>query len=85
MDRFLNILEENQPTPEEIIDEAKLKYIASQISLWDFFGIPQANYLSLSKDEKLRMFREYYKKLVLRYFRGKNIYFFVCWHCLEVV
>ena len=77
MDRFLNILEENQPTPEEIIDEAKLK--------WDFFGIPQANYLSLSKDQKLRMFREYYKKLVLRYFRGKNIYFFVCWHCLDVV
>ena len=50
MDCFLNILEENQPTPEEIIDEAKLKYIASQISLWDFFGIPQANYLSLSKE-----------------------------------
>ena len=49
---FLNILEENQPTPEEIIEETELRYIVSQICTWHFFGIPQANYLALSKDEK---------------------------------
>ena len=54
MDRFLNILEENQPKPEESIDETKVKYIASQISIWDFFGIPRANYLTFSKYEKWR-------------------------------
>ena len=82
---FLNILEENQPTSEEIIEETELRYIVSQICTWDFFGIPQANYLALSKDEKSRMFNECHKKLVLKYFGGKNIYFFVCWHYLEVV
>ena len=69
--------------PEEIIDETKLRYIASQISICNFFGISQANYLTLSKDEKSRMFNEYYKKLVLKYFGSKNS-FFVCWHCLKV-
>ena len=72
MDPFLNILEEKQP--EEIIDETKLRYITSQISIWDFFRIPQADYLEFSKAKKSRMFSEYYKKLVLKYFIGKNIF-----------
>ena len=43
MEHCLYILE--QPVPEEpIIDEQKLRYIFSQISIWDYFGIPQANY-----------------------------------------
>ena len=43
MEHCLYILE--QPVPEEpIIDEQKLQYIFSQISIWDYFGIPQANY-----------------------------------------
>ena len=74
MDRFLNILEEKQP--EEIIDETKLRYIASQISIWDFFLIPQVDYLAFSKDKKIRMFSEDYRKLVLKYFSGKNIFLF---------
>ena len=41
MDRFLSILKEKQPAPEEIVDEEKLRFIASKISIWDFFGIPQ--------------------------------------------
>ena len=76
MDRFLNILREKQPTPEEIVDEEKLRFIASKISIWDFFGIPQTNYLALSKDEKSRMFNDYYEKLVLKYFSVKNIFCF---------
>ena len=85
MDRFFNILEEKQPMPEEIVDEEKLRFIASKISIWDFFGIPQTNYLALSKDEKLRMFNDYYKKLVLKYFGGKNIFcfFYIVWDCLK--
>ena len=50
----------------------KLRYIALQISIWDFFGIPQANLLALDKNEKSRMLSEYYSKLVLQYF-GKKI------------
>ena len=54
----------------------KLRYIASEITVWDFFGIPQSTYLAYSNDEKLRMVNEYYKKLVLNYFNGKNFLHF---------
>ena len=33
VDHFLNILEEKQPKPEKIIHKAKLRYVASQISI----------------------------------------------------
>ena len=32
----------------------KLRYIASQISIWAFFGIPQADCLAFSKDKKIK-------------------------------
>ena len=41
MDCVLNILEEKQPTPDKIKEEEKLRYIASQITIWDFF-IPKS-------------------------------------------
>ena len=75
MNNFLSILEQNQQPPEKIIDEQKLRYIASQITIWDYFTIPQADYLALDKNEKSRMLGEYYNKLVLKYFGGKKIYF----------
>ena len=77
MDRFLSILKEKLPVSEKIVDQEKLRFIASKISIWDFFGLPQSNYLTLSKDKKLRMFKDYYKKLVLKCFGDeKYIYFF---------
>ena len=72
MDKFIGILEEKQQPLEETIDGQKVWYIALQISIWDFFGITQANYLALDKNEKSRMLSEYYSKLVLQYF-GKKI------------
>ena len=62
--------------PEEIVDEERLRFIASKISIWDFFGPPQTNDVALSKDEKSRMFKEHHKKLVLKYFCGKNTFLF---------
>ena len=75
MDRLLDILEEKISKPEEIFDEEKLRYIASQIYIWDFFGVSQSNYIVLYT-EKSRMLNEYYKKLVLKYFGGKSLTFF---------
>ena len=60
MNNFLSILKQNQQPPEEIIDEQKLCYIASQISIWDFFAISQANYLVSDKNAKSKMLGEYY-------------------------
>ena len=75
MEQYLN---KKEPASEEpIIGKQKLCYIVSKISIWDFFGIPQANYLALDKNEKVRMFSDYYKNLVFKYFGGKKIYFFM--------
>ena len=46
------MLEENHPEPDEVINEEKLRYIISQISVWDFLGVPKAKYLDFSQDEK---------------------------------
>ena len=79
MDCFLNILEKPQPKPQETTDEEKLRHIASKISIWDFCGIPQANYLAYSKEEKRRMFKEYYNKSVSKFYgTGKPNLFFLC-------
>ena len=80
MDKFLSILEENQQ-PDQCIDAEKLKYIASQIAIWNYFSIPRAQYLALNDAEKSRMLNEYYRKLVTKYFgTGKNflIFFYIC-------
>ena len=88
---MISILEQKQQAPEEAIDEQKLRYIASPVAIWDYFGIHQANYLALDKNEKSRMFTEYYGNLVLQYFGGKKILLFCClafsevWHIVSIV
>ena len=42
----------------------KLSLSTQKISIWDFFGVPKATYLSYMNQEKSRMFKEYYTKLV---------------------
>ena len=65
MDRFLNILEQPQPKPKEGFDEEKVNFISSKIPIWDFYGIPQETYLAYCNEDKVRMFKEYYKKLII--------------------
>lgn len=72
MDCFLNMCEQLQPKQEENIDEEKLRYFASKITILVFFGIPHWTYLAYSKEEKSSMFREYYQKFVLKYFSGNG-------------
>ena len=66
MDRFLNIFQETQP--EKIIDETKLRHIASQISKWEFFGIHQADYLAFSKDKKIKNVQQILKEISFKIF-----------------
>ena len=77
MDGLLSILEQRQQLLEECIDEQKPRFVASKVSFWDYFGIPQAHYLALDKTEKSRTLGEYYNKLVLQYFGSKNLFYFV--------
>ena len=75
MDKFLSILEENQQQ-DQCIDTEKLKYITSQIAIWDYFSIPRAHYLVLDNAEKSRILSEYYRKLVTEYFGTGKIFFY---------
>ena len=74
MENLLSVFEKLQ---EEVIDELKLYHLASKVAIWDHFGIPQAHYLALGKNEKSKMLSEYYNNLLPVYFRdGKNNIFF---------
>lgn len=77
MGKYLNILEAPWQKQQEIFDEETVKFISSKISIWDYFGNPQATYLSYTGEEKSKMFREYYNKLVDTYFRTGNLFLFV--------
>ena len=73
MDKLFSILQENQQHVDQCINAEKLKYIASKISIWDYFSVPRLQYLALDNAEKSRMLNEYYRKLVTKYFgKGKN-------------
>ena len=48
----------------------------SKISMWDFYGVPQEVYSCYSVEEKSKMFREYYRNLLQKYYRsGKKFPF----------
>ena len=79
MGRYLNILEAPWQQQQEIFDEEKIKFTNSQISVWDFFGVPQTTYLNNTNKEKSRMFKEYSKLFNKFYGQGK---FFVCFFWL---
>ena len=79
MDSLLRILEQKEQLLEECIDEQKLLSIASEISIWEYFGIPQAHYLTLDKAEKSKMLGEYYIKLVSQYWINLEIIWIWNW------
>ena len=72
-----NLLSAFEKPQEEVIDEQKLRCLASKVAIWDNFGISQAHYLALDKNEESKMLNEYYNKLLPFCFKdGKNYIFF---------
>ena len=67
MEGYLNMLDAPWPNQEENFDEEKIKFISTKLSIWDYYGIPQSTYLAYTNEEKSKMFKEYYKKLVDKY------------------
>ena len=78
MEGLLSIFEKTPQPRQEYIDEEKLRYIASKVAIWDYFGIFQAHYLALNKTEKSRMLSECYRKLLPVYFGDRKKPFFAC-------
>ena len=79
MDCSLNILEQRQQKPKEEFEEEKVNFISSKVRIWDFYDIPLATYLAYSIEDKVRMFREYHKKLIDKFYStcGKIILFYL--------
>lgn len=68
MDQFLRLVENPRP---QVIDEERLKFFISKISIWDHFSIQQSSYLAMDVDEKTTLLKKYYSDLDLKYF-GKE-------------
>ena len=67
MERYLNMLGAPWSNQEENFDEEKIKFVSAKVSVWDYYGNPQSTYLAYTNEEKSKMLREYYKKLVDKY------------------
>ena len=81
MDKFLSMLE--KPQLEAVINEEKLKYFISKVSIWDYFGIPEKSYKSSSVEEKTSMLNKYYRELYQKHYGSVNqFYLFVIFGCL---
>ena len=75
MQNLLSIFDKK--VQEELIDEQKLRNLASKVAIWDYFCIPLDHYLALDTKGKWKILKEYYKKLVPLYFTdGKGCSFF---------
>ena len=72
MNKFLDILETSQAQQEETFDKEKVQFINSKIAIWSHYGISKSAYLSYSHEEKTKMFRDYYKNLVEKYYSNNG-------------
>ena len=82
MDEFLSMLKAHRPQQQQQdFDAENVHFMNSKISIWDFYGIPQATYLSYPVEEKSKMFKEYHQKLLDKYYgsTGKKIIFCLVW------
>ena len=58
MEKLLGMLEIPQQQ-KVVIDESKLRYFISKISIWDYFRISEHAYKNLPVEEKESMFNRY--------------------------
>ena len=61
MERFLSLLE--KPPPEVAIDEEKLNFFISKVTIWDYFLLSEQIYKSSSVEEKTSLLNKYYREL----------------------
>ena len=69
MENLLNLVENPQP---QVIDEEKIRFFTTKISIWDYFSMHEASYKSLSVEEKSAILKRYYVELDLKYCGGKK-------------
>ena len=73
MKKYLIMLESSFPS--EPIEEEKLSFFTSKISIQDFFNVSECTYRAYLVDEKTRMFTKYYSDLYEKYYGTGNFIF----------
>ena len=75
IEKYLSMIENSQQKME--IDEDKLNFFISKVSIWEHFGITKNSYLSSTVDEKETMVKRYYSELYQKYYAAvKDLSFF---------
>ena len=62
MENLLSLVENPRA---QVLDEEKLKFFTSKISIWDHFSMHEVSYNSLSTEEKAALLKRYHLELEL--------------------
>ena len=65
-----------KPPPEVAIDEEKLNFFISKVTIWDYFSLSEQIYKSSSIEEKTSLLNKYYRELYEKYYGVCNFVFF---------
>ena len=71
-------------TVEETLDENVFLEFMKRITIWEYFGITKAHYLTLPEEEKKEKISRYYSDMKSRKNGGKLFCFFVLFYLRNV-
>ena len=71
MEKYLSMLE-GPRSSALAIDETKLKFLNSKVSIWDRFTISEKSYKSSSIEEETSMLNRHFSELYQKYYDSGN-------------
>ena len=75
---------ENVTTVEETLDENLFIELMKKVTIWDYYAITKAHYLTLPEEEKKDKISRYYFDMKSRKIGGKLFCFFVLFYSRNV-
>ena len=75
---------ENVTTVEETFDENLFIEFMKKVTIWDYYAITKAHYLTLPEEEKKDKISRYYSDMKSRKIGGKLFCFFVLFYLRNV-
>ena len=75
MEKYLSMLE-GPRSSVLAIDETRLKFLNSEVSIWDRFTISEKSYKSSSIEEETSMLNRHLSELYQKYYHSGDLVFF---------
>ena len=75
---------ESETTVEETFDENLFIEFMKKVTIWDYYAITKAHYLTLPQEEKKDKISRYYSDMKSRKIGGKLLCFFVLFYLRNV-